>query len=428
MQGIFFRLNDATKSVARCYMAKKNSGKSYSGKSYTVSSQKKTAKNDKRENLKSTNAKAKQAIKERKPIALTDTSGVDGYFRPEVAVSRWKLGYEVFMSNFTKMIGLNLMMLVFLAPLLILLFLRTSTIYANASMSPFSANMGVGYLPFAAVLGLEESIVYYADYNFFMWMPVAALFLGIGLSGGMYVMRNLCWGESVSVLKTFFQGIKKNLLPMLASVAIYSVILAVSAIFISHINLQTAISGSTWYYVVIKILLYVVIVFASLYFLSMASMVVTYTGNFFTQLKNCFIFTVALLPLNAFFAVLAIIPFGILFFGSEALSLALILIMFLGASYTMLVWTTYSQWMYDKFVQGRVQTYNASQAEIAKHADREKVKAVAKEEEGYREVGKSRSIMDGVAPVTDYDVALSDLDDVFTRDDIDELNKSKTEL
>ncbi len=405
-------------------MAKKNSGKSYSGKSYTVSTNKKSNKNVKNE----AKSKVNEAIKEKKPLNLTDTSGVDGYFRPEVAVSRWKLGYEVFMSNFTKMIGLNLLMLVFLVPLFILLFLRTSTIYANASMSPFSANMGVGYLPFASVLGLEESIVYYANYNFYMWMPVAALFLGIGLSGGMYVMRNLCWGESVSVIKTFFQGVKKNILPMLASVAVYSVLLAASGIAISHIDLTIAVNGAKWYLTVFKIALYVVIAFSSLHFLAMSSMVVTYTGSIFQQFKNCFIFTLVLLPLNVFFGVLAIIPFGILFLGSDALSLALILIMFLGSSYTMLVWTVYSQWIYDKFVQGRVKTYKASKEEISKHNDREKGKAASKEEEGYREVGKSRSIMDGAVPVTDYENTLSDLDEVFTRDDIDALSKSKTDL
>lgn len=403
----------------RSFMAKKSSSKNYSGKSYTATGKKSDVKGGKNN---------QKPQKERKPISLTDTSGVDGYFRPEVAVSRWKLGYEVFMGNFTKIIGLNFIILLFLAPLLILLFLRSSTIYANASMSPFSANMGIGYLPHAAVLGLEESITYYANYNFFMWMPIAALFLGVGLSGGMYVMRNLCWGESVTIVKTFFNGIKKNILPILASVAIYSLILAVSSIFISHLNLTSAINGSRWYWTLLKVLMYILIAFASLHFMAMMSMVVTYTGNYFQLMKNCFTITLILLPVNAFFAVFALIPFAILFLGSQALSLAAILIMFLGGSYTMLVWTVYSQWLYDKFFRGRVKTYEATKEEIDKHNTREKEKAVAGESEGYREVGKSASIMDGVKPVTDYDVTVKDLDSLFTRDDIDALQKSKTDL
>ncbi len=403
-------------------MAKKNSNKNYTGKSYTAQGKTKA------DYKGGSNAKKQKPQKERKPISLTDTSGVDGYFRPEVAVSRWKLGYEVFMGNFMKVIGLNFAMLIFLAPLMILLFLRTSTIYANASLSPFSANMGVGYLPYAAVLGLEESIVYYANYNFFMWMPLAALFLGVGLSGGMYVMRNLCWGESVPVVKTFLHGIKKNILPMLASVAIYSVILSGASIFISHLNLTAAISGAQWYLTVLKVLMYILIAFITLHFMAMMSMVVTYTGNYFTLMKNCFIITAILLPINAFFAVFALIPFAILFAGTQALSLASILIMFLGASFTMLVWTVYSQWLYDKFLRGRVKTHEATAEEIDKHNSREKEKAVAREEEGYREVGKTASIMDGVKPVTDYDLSIKDLDSVFTREDLDALEKSKTDL
>lgn len=406
-------------------MAKKNSQKNYAGKSYTATKNGKTksgyqgaVKKDQRVEEKSTKT----------PILLTDTSGVDGYFRPEIAVSRWKLGYEVFMGNFMKFLGLNIIMLLFMAPLLILLFIRTTTIYSNAASSPFSANMGVGYFPFASMLGLEESIIYGANYNFFMWMPFAALVLGVGISGGMYVTRNLCWGENVPVIKTFFQGIKKNLLSILASVAIYSIILAASAMLISKIDLTIAVGGSAWYFVLAKIALYVLIAFSTLHFLAMCSITVTYMGNFFLQMKNCLIFTVVLLPLNAFFGAMALLPFGLLFFGSEALSLALILIMFLGASFTMLVWTVYSQWIYDRFIQDKVQSYKASAEEINKHNSREKEKEVAKQEEGYREVGKSKSLMDGVAPVTDYDVQVNDLDEVFTRDDLAGALQSKDKL
>ncbi len=405
-------------------MAKKNSKKSYTGKSYTVNN----GKNKKPDN-KTVRASTKtQSQKLQKTIALTDTSGVDGYFRPEVAVSRWKQGYEVFMSNFMKMLGLNFMMLLFLLPTFVLLFFRTTTIYGNAASSPFSANMGVGYFPFASLLGLEEKIIYSANFTFFMWLPAAAFVLGVGLSGGMYVMRNLCWGENPPVFKTFFRGVKKNIFPVLASSVIYSIILSAAALTISRIDCSVALSGSTWYFVIFKILLYAVIVFASLIFLAMTSISVTYTGNYFSQLKNSCIFTLALLPLNIFFAVFALLPFALLFLGSNALSLALILILFLGVSFTMLVWTVYSQWIYDKFINGRVKTYEASAEEIAKHNSREKEKVVAGEDEGYREVGKLKSIMDGVTPVTDYDVTLSDLDEVYTRDDIDALEKSKDQL
>ncbi len=402
-------------------MAKKND-KSYSGKSYTVSANNKTKQKVDKKPVK----KKEDVVK--KPIALQDTSGVDGYFRPEVAVGRFKLGYEVFMGNFMKIIGLNFMMVLFLAPLFLLLFLRISTIYANASVSPFSANMGVGYLPYAAVLGLEESIIYYANYNFFMWLPLASLVIAVGLSGGMYVMRNLCWGESVNVLKTFWQGIKKNVLPMLATAAIYSIILSLSFMVISHIDLTIAVSGFKWYYVLFKVLLYVLIGFSSIFFLTMASMIVTYKGNYFALMKNSLTFTVILLPLNLFFAVFALLPFAILLLGTQAISLAAVLIMFLGASFTMLVWTVYSQWIYDKFVKGRVKSYEATEDEIKKHDQREQQKTSAKEEEGYTEVGKAKTTLDKIKPVTDYDVTISDVGEVFTREDIDKLNQSKNNL
>lgn len=407
---------------------KSKSESSYQGKAPKTDGKEVSAAPLKKGKLSSdqTSQKAADAKKEKKFSALTDTSGVDGYFRPEVAVSRWKLGYEVFMGNFMKMIGLNVLMLVFVAPILILLFLRTSTIYYNASISPFSANMGVGYLPFTTMLGLEESINYSANYQFFMWLPLAALFLGIGISGGMYVMRNLVWGESVPVFKTFFRGIKKNVLYVLIATAVYSVILSGSFIVISNIDYTGAVDGWQWYYTLFKVILYVVIGLTSLHYLAMVSMTVTYTGNFFALLKNTFVFTIVLLPLNLFFGVMALAAYAIMLFGQSALSLALILIMFLGNSFAMLVWTTYSQWIYSKFVDGKVKTYDATEDEIKKHASR--AKEAKPEDEGYTEVGKSGSIMDGVTPVTDYDVTVGSLDEVFTRKDIENISKSKDNL
>ncbi len=403
-------------------MAKKNSNKNYSGKSYTVTNTK--AKQKKTEAVKT------EKVKERKPIALTDTSGVDGYFRPEVAVGRWKLGYEVFMGNFMKMIGINFIMLLFMLPIFILLFMRMSTIYANSAMSPFSANLGIGFMPYPAVLGLEESIVYYANYNFFLWLPLAALVLGVGLSGGMYLMRNICWGESVTVGKTFFQGIKKNILPMLATVAIYTVLLAVCAIAISHINLTIAITGKVWYWILLKVVIYIVLAYITLIFMSMVSLTVTYTGNYFSLLKNAFIITSipVLLPVNAFFAALALIPFILLFFGMQALMLSSIIIMFLGAAFTMMVWTVYNQWIYDRMLNGRVKAHEATAEEVAKHETRTKAKEEDQAKEGYQVVGKTASIMDGVKPITDYDTTIYDMEDMYTRGDIEKVDKSKTEL
>lgn len=406
-------------------MAKKNSGKNYSGKSYTSNNTKKSKSGYQGAVKKSERVEEAPSKKQR---FLTDTSGVDGYFRPENSVGRWRLGYEIFMGSFMKMIGLNFIMLLSLVPLFILLFNRWTTIYAEAYSSPFSANMGVGYFPFASVLGLEESILYSANYNFFTWLPLASLLVGVGLSGGMYVMRNLCWGEDVPVMQTFVKGVKKNILPIIASVAIYSVVLSLSCIGISKINLTVAVDGGKWYFTLIKVLLYVLIGFSTLQFMAMTSISVTYTGSFFTQMKNCLIFTISLLPLNLFFAVFALLPFVFLFFGTDMLSLSLILIMFLGASFTMLVWTLYSQWIYAKFVQGKVQSYEATEEEIQKRADREKSKEVAKQEDGYREVGKTKSIMDDVTPVTDYDVAIDDLEEVFSRDEIEKVTQSKKRL
>ncbi len=385
-----------------------------------------SANKNKNKNYTKTNSSSTAAQTVKAP-SLTDTSGVDGYFRPEYSGSRWSQGTELFMGNFTKMIGLNFLMLIFIAPILYFLFVRFTNVLSSASQAPFTSNMGVGYLPFTQMLGYEESILMRYNTIFFMLLPILGVWLSIGLSGGLYVMRNMAWGESITIFKGFFSGVKKNFLPIFIATLIYTLIFSISAVGISYLNYHMVVVSKEWYHVVFKVVLYIVIGYSTLFYLAELPLLVTYKGGFFPMLKNGFIISGVLIPLNAFFAALALLPFLLLFLGQSALGMSLILILFCGGAFFLVVWTVYNHWIYDKFINGKVAAYTPTDEDVKKKEEREASSGVsgASAEQGYTEVGQKTSVLSSVAPVTDYDAKLHDVSGIFTRSDLEKLAKSK---
>ena len=358
---------------------------------------------------------------------LTDKSGVDGYFRPEHGVNRWSLGTQLIMGNFLQTIGLNFLMLIFVAPVLVLAFMRYYSIAQAAQGSPFTANMGIGYFPIVNMVGLEETILYNANFKFFIWLPVAAIWLSVGLSGGMYLMRNLAWGENVTIVKGFIKGVKKNFVPMLIETVLYAVVLSASAIMISYLDREMAVIGTIWYLTVSKIALYVLIALATLHFMSMISLIVTYKGSFFALFKNALILSTVLSPINAIFAGFALLPFILLLFQGT-ISFGIMIVLMLGGTFFLVVWTLYNQWVYEKFLDQRVERYKASQEEQQEHENRKKLATEANKQNGYVAVGEKPSALAGVKAVTDYEVGLTAIEGAFTRDSIVKAEQEKQQF
>lgn len=375
------------------------------------------------------NKKVNDSAKEnlRGQSGLTDMSGVDGYFRPEHGVNRWSLGTQLIMGNFLQTIGLNFLMLLFFAPVLYLILSRAYTIMQSAKGSPFTSNMGIGYFPITNMVGLEESILYNANFTTFIWMPLAAIWLSVGLSGGLYLMRNLAWGENVTVIKGFISGVKKNFVPMLIETLLYSLVLSASVIMISYLNRDMAVNGTVWYLTLSKIALYVLIVLATLHFMSMISLIVTYKGSFFALFKNAMVLSTVLSPLNAIFAAFSLLPFIMLFF-SGTMTFGVMLILMFGATFFLVVWTLYNQWVYEKFLDQRVERYKASREEEEQHENRKKAATNASAQNGYVAVGTKQSGLAGVKAVTDYEVGLTAIEGAFTRDSLVKAEQEKQQF
>ena len=116
---------------------------------------------------------------------------------------------------------------------------------------------------------------------------------------------------------------------MLIETVLYAVVLSASAIMISYLDREMAVIGTIWYLTVSKIALYVLIALATLHFMSMISLIVTYKGSFFALFKNALILSTVLSPINAIFAGFALLPFILLLFQGT-ISFGIMIVLMLG--------------------------------------------------------------------------------------------------
>ena len=78
------------------------------------------------------------------------------YARKTLPKNRWALGFSIFTTNFTKLIKINLLILLFVFPIFLALFFREALISSQASNSPFAQNLGFGYPFIPSLVGREE--------------------------------------------------------------------------------------------------------------------------------------------------------------------------------------------------------------------------------------------------------------------------------
>ncbi|HBK02785.1 MAG TPA: hypothetical protein DDY77_07140 [Clostridiales bacterium] len=369
--------------------------------------------------------------------ALTDLTGQDGYTRKKVEVGRWSYGASLLTGSFNKTIVLNLLMVLFLAPLIFMLARKNMSLLSASASAPFGANMILGMTPAGNMAGLKESLSFMVNREFYLFLPLCAFVLGIGLSGGMYVMRNMAWGNDVSVASAFFKGIKRNFLNVVILTLCFSLFAAAAGIGISYINYEEAIAGGKWYYLAIKICVLVVLAFLAVWYLTCVTFTETFGSSFGTMLKNSLKISFYMFPLNIFFAAFALLPVGLFFLGTSFLFIGAMLYVLFGASFTLVVWTVYSQWLYDKFIDGRLtKVYEPTEKEVA---EKKRKETLAKEKEvagGFISAGEgaARIVREEEAveriiaePVTDGGETLT-IHDKFTRKDIEKLTEKKLAL
>ena len=211
------------------------------------------------------------------------------YARSTLPSNRWALFWDIFKGRFSKLVIVNLLMLLFFIPLVAVGFFMYLWTGTMGGMYPFSNSILVGFPAYPNLMGAPEQINLSATFTGGALMIVAALIAAVGISGGMYVIRNMVWTEGIFVANDFWRGIKINIVVVLQSTLFYSIFLFgffISIRFSEYIIASG--TGSTVWMTISMAISYVAIVIFTMMYLWMLAMGGSYKLKFFQLLKNSF--------------------------------------------------------------------------------------------------------------------------------------------
>ena len=344
----------------------------------------------------------------------------EDYARKTLPKSRWSLWWDLFTTNTGKLVKINLLMLLFLFPIFLLLFFRFYYIQLQGINPTFSLNLGIGYPAVApdSLVGEAERIVYNTDVLVVIILFVLSFYVSIGLAGGFYVIRNLVWTEGVFVASDFWRGVKKNYWAVLKNTLLFVVFFGINILAVDLCDFNIAKSNIVWLFTTLKIISIIVLCVVAITYLFSLTISVTYKHNFMGIIFNSFILTIGLIPVNAVFMVIAIAPFFMFLFDMSSIlfSLGLVLVVLLGISIFTMVWTNYSHWVFDKFVNDNVKGAKKYRGIYKNDAQTQPETFVYK---------KNIFTDAPIKPITDTEIEIATLPESYSRADLIRLEESK---
>ena len=355
------------------------------------------------------------------------------YARSTLPTNRWQLFWDIFKGNFGKIVKSNLLIFIFFIPMLLVLILGSLFADANNLIYPFGASLTVGYPASPDIQGLSEMLSMQSDGIVLLGIVLASFIAAIGLSGGMYVVRNMVWTEGIFVANDFWRGVKLNYKNALQTALFFSIVLALSVSGVNSCEFMIAMGGLSeleeTFGMIAIVLSYTMIVFAAMMSFWMIALGVNYEQKFFVLFKNAALITIGSLPQTIFFGVIALLPFALFFIESTFFIMISIAVLVLFAfTWALLVWLDFAQWLFDKYINPKIEGAKVGRgiyseetnAQSESQAQIEYRRAVLAE-------GKSKLVANPIKPITDS-LQVYELPQAFTREDLQRLRESKQNI
>lgn len=342
------------------------------------------------------------------------------------SVGRFALYFAVLKGRFGRLMLVNALALLCALPLIAIVMYRYLAIAASEMTGPYGAGLGVGYPLLPKITGLLEYNAFQSDIFFFALLIPAAAIFAIGLSGGMYLCRNLIKTEGVYNFSDFKRGIKQNFLPVLLGVLLFMVTLFLFQTVVNATEWRVAVGSPKWVAVLAKVIGYILLFFVMMVSLWMISLGLGYQLGAWGLFKNALVLTVGTFPQTLFFAALTAAPALLLVLGRGFFfAIALIFFSFIGFSFSMLLWVSYTQWVFDKYLSPETEEVPTKSKKPAQPKER----PLTKEELVRVATAHDRSVLISrpIQPIEEGGEPYT-LDEVFSRADIFRAEKQRAVL
>lgn len=358
------------------------------------------------------------------------------YARSTLPTNRWQLFWDIFKGNFGKIVKVNILVLIFFIPLFLVLFMNTMVQEYNATYYPFGSNLAIGYPAYPDLAGMSEGLVFQGDLYILLGIILTSMIAAVGLSGGMYVIRNMVWTEGIFVANDFWRGVKLNIKNALQTALFFSIVLFFCKTMLNLAEVNLAMGGlEKWQEIWLRIsqgTSYVFLILATMMSLWMIALGVNYKLTFFKLLRNAFLMSVGTLPQTVFFGILALLPFALFLFGMSLLTtIAVILALLCSFSYALLVWLDFAQWVFDKYINPKLQGAKVGRGIYNKDGSPTLTGDDSSAALEYQRIilshGRSRLIAKPIKPIDDS-LQVYELPQSFTREDLQRLRQSKQNI
>lgn len=254
-------------------------------------------------------------------------------------LSGWQFFKVLYRNDFIKIILLNIFLLLFTVPCILLYYINQTNISMIMSLLPYSNTFGVGT---SVWLGTSEYMTAQSlicNNQFHLWGSLTLLVLAFIFSGGFAVIRDSFWTGKLVIFKPFFSGVAANIPYTLGGTAV------LSGMYLGIYYLQNFLISvlPLWAAIVIIVFAYLLLAFTALYMFVLFSVTVTYKQSFAQNLKDSWLLLFMNIFPNIFHFIFALIPFALIPLMSAQILSALIVVFFLmfGMFYLVFVWSVH---------------------------------------------------------------------------------------
>ncbi len=280
--------------------------------------------------------------------------------RLRLPTTRKQQYWDILKSQFGNLFKINLLSLLMAIPFLVVAFMLMPIMKELVGTQfDFTGNIGIGYPgSISNMMQAEFAVIVSTMHLYLLLIPTVAL-LGVPFAGMMYCMRNLVWGENITVRIDYWRGIKLGWKQYIAVFAILGVLVAGFMMSLEMYNLQSIMGVvDAWGIIalVMTIIGFVVLAAVCVYMLPMMAM---FKMKLTKLIKNSAILSVAIFPYTILMLILTASPFLLAeMFGPSIGMFFYMAIMMIGVSMITLMWTVYVQYVLDLTVNAR--TKNAA--------------------------------------------------------------------
>lgn len=338
----------------------------------------------------------------------------DDFKRKYAGQGRWKDTWEVVKSNFWKLVALNLIVLIFFVPGIVVVYIRNVYIATIGGIYPFNAT--VGNYPPDVLVGLAERVNLSADLLFYALIIVAGFIASIGVSGATYCIRKLVQTHGEFHFKSFFHGIKVGYLSTVMPAILFMLFLYGTFLVRDWTMIARATGERVGGAITAYVFVIIATVLAGIYLAWVFAIGVSYRVKFKYLFRNAFVLTIGTPIQTIFMAAFTLIPVWLTFFGGFWLVLGYILFAFFGFSFMLISWLSFAQWAFDMYITPAVQV--EKEAERAKKSEKELAEEKAAEDKQRAlellAAGRSELISRPIKPI-DRQEMMPGLGKTFTR-------------